>query len=77
MHHLQTFPNEMVSIIIPVNIQYLDLMLFKERCLLLLMQIIVARCCISGADPGFVKRGSILRLQLKKGGPEGGKILGQ
>ena len=29
-----------------------------------------------GADPGFLKGGSILGLQAKKGGPGGGPILG-
>ena len=31
---------------------------------------------IAGADPGFLKRGSILGLQAKKGGPGGGPTLG-
>ena len=31
---------------------------------------------ISGADPGFLKRGSVIGLQAKKGGPGGGLILG-
>ena len=30
----------------------------------------------AGADPGFFKRGSIIGLQAKKGGPGGGPILG-
>ena len=30
---------------------------------------------IAGADPGLLKRGSILGLQVKQGGPGGGPIL--